>query len=133
MGKKQTGQRLADGTVEALSSGDPNAELDAMLVSSQNFVITQRRGYQQALAHRGEVVHLAHAAGWSKYRIAQRLGITRRAVDEALDRPAARTPEQFLDLAVKRNGGLENPSVRNLRQLLHSSGSGATSVPSDEQ
>ncbi|WP_022883372.1 hypothetical protein [Glaciibacter superstes] len=29
-----------------------------------------------------------------------------------------RTPEAFLDLEVKRNGGLENPDVRNIRQLL---------------
>jgi hypothetical protein len=53
--------------------------------------------------------------GWSKYRIAQRLGITRRAVDEALTRPT-RTPAEFLATEVKRNGGLENESDRRLKQ-----------------
>lgn len=118
MAKRQASQNLGAGTVQGLSNGDPDAGIDQKLVSAQNFVIAQRRGYQQALEHRGQVVHLAHAAGWSKYRIAQRLGITRRAVDEALERPTPRTPEEFLDLEVKRNGGLENADVRNIRQLL---------------
>ncbi len=118
MRKKQSSQDLALGTVEGLRIGDPDAGIDQKLVSAQNFVITQRRVYKQALENRGQVVHLAHAAGWTKYRIAQRLGITRRAVDEALERPVPRTPEEFLDLEVKRNGGLENPDVRNIRQLL---------------
>jgi lambda repressor-like predicted transcriptional regulator len=51
-------------------------------------VVGQRAGYNNALIHRAECIALAHAAGWSKYRIAQRLGITRHAVDEALTRPS---------------------------------------------
>lgn len=118
VGKKQSKQDLADGTLEGLRSGDPDAGIDQRLVSAQNFVVVQRRAYQASLEHRGEVVHLAHAAGWTKYRIAKRLGITRRAVDEALERPVPRTPEAHLDLEVKRNGGLENPDIRNIRALL---------------
>jgi hypothetical protein len=115
---KQSGQDLADGTMEGLTRGDPDAGIDQNLVSAQNFVITQRRGYQKSLERRAQVIHLAHAAGWSKYRIAQRLGVTRRAVDEALERPVPLAPEQFLDLEVKRNGGLENPDARGIRELL---------------
>lgn len=118
MSKRQTNQDLADGTLDGLRHGDLDAGIDAKLVSAQNFVVTQRRGYERALRHRAQVVHLAHAVGWTKYRIAKRLGITRRAVDEALERPVSLTPEQFLDLEVKRNGGLENSDVRNMRQLL---------------
>jgi hypothetical protein len=118
MGTKQSGQDLADGTIAGLSRGDVDAGIDQKLVSAQNFVITQRRGYQKALEERAQVIHLAHADGWSKYRIAQRLGVTRRAVDEALARPVPLTPEQLLDLEVKRNGGLENPDVRGIRDLL---------------
>lgn len=115
---KQTGQDLADGTIEGLRHGDPDAGIDQRLVSAQNFVVTERRGYERALALRGQVIHLAHAVGWSKYRIAKRLGITRRAVDEALNRPVRQTPEQFLDAEVRQNGGHENPDVRALRGLL---------------
>ena len=68
-------------------------------------MIGQRSGYNRALMQRAECIALAHAAGWSKYRIAQRLGITRRAVDEALTRPT-RTPADFLAAQVQRNGGL---------------------------
>lgn len=67
--------------------------------------------------HRAECIALAHAAGWSKYRIAQRLGITRRAVDEALTRPT-RSPADFLAGQVQRNGGHENGSDRRLKELL---------------
>ena len=88
-----------------------------MLVSAQNYVVGQRSGYNRALLHRAECIALAHAAGWSKYRIAQRLGITRRAVDEALTRPN-RSPEDFLAAQVQRNGGLENESDRRLKLLL---------------
>jgi hypothetical protein len=118
MGTKQSSQDLADGTLAGLRDGDADAGIDQRLVSSQNFVMTQRRAYQQALENRGQVIHLAYSAGWSKYRIAQRLEITRRAVDEALERPVPRTPEQFLELEVKQNGGLENPDVRNIRDRL---------------
>jgi DNA-directed RNA polymerase specialized sigma24 family protein len=118
MGKTQSNQELADETLEGLRRGEPDAGINQRLVSAQNFVITQRRGYQNSLENRAQVIHLAHAAGWSKYRIAQRLGVTRRAVDEALERAVPRTPEQFLDLEVKRNGGLENPDVRRIRELL---------------
>lgn len=121
MGRKQSGQNLAPGTVDGLRHGEPDAGLDQRLVSAQNFVITQRRGYQKSLQERAQVINLAYAAGWSKYRIAQRLGITRRAVDEALERPVPLTPEQFLDLEVKRNGGLENPDVSSIRKLLRDS------------
>lgn len=116
---KQGRQELAEGTVDGLRHGDPDAGIDQRLVSAQNYVVGQRAGYERALVERGQVIHLAHAAGWSKYRIAQRLGITRRAVDEALERPAPRTPDEFLDQEVKRNGGLENADVRSIRELLH--------------
>lgn len=115
---KQSNQDLATGTIEGLTRGEPDAGIDQKLVTAQNFVINQRRAYQKSLETRAQVIHLAHAAGWSKYRIAQRLGLTRRAVDEALERPVSSTPEQFLDLEVKRNGGIENPDVRAIRELL---------------
>lgn len=118
MGKKQSRQELAATTIDGLKDGDPDAGIDQRLVSAQNFVMTQRQGYESAIKSRGQVIHLARAAGWSKYRIAKRLGLTRRAVDEALERPSLCTPEQFLDLEVKRNGGLENPDVRAIRRLL---------------
>ncbi len=118
MGMKQSSQDLADGTIEGLRHGDPHAGIDQRLVSAQNFVVAQRLGYQKSLEQRGQVIHLAVAAGWSKYRIAQRLGITRRAVDEALQRPMPLTPEQFLDQGVRQNGGQENPDVRAIRELL---------------
>lgn len=118
MGKTQSRQDLASGTIEGLTHGEPEAGIDQRLVSAQNFVISQRRSYQNSLTTRGQAIHLAHAAGWSKYRIAQRLGITRRAVDEALERPVPYTPEQLLDLEVKSNGGIENPDVRAIRKLL---------------
>lgn len=121
MGKKQSRQDLAAKTIDGLRHGDPDAGIDQRLVSAQNFVVTERYGYESALKFRGQVIHLARAAGWSKYRIAKRLGLTRRAVDEALERPASSTPEQFLDLEVKRNGGLENPDVRAIRTLLKTS------------
>ena len=106
MGKRQVGQQLDADTVDRLSQGDPEARLDQMLVSAQNYVVGERAGYNQALMHRAECIALAHTAGWSKYRIAQRLGITRRAVDEALTRPT-RTASEFLAAQVRRNGGLE--------------------------
>lgn len=117
MSRRQTDQHLATDTVNRLSKGDPEARLDQMLVSAQNYVVGQRSGYNRALMHRAECIALAHAAGWSKYRIAQRLGITRRAVDEALTRPS-RSPADFLAAQVQRNGGLENESDRRLKQLL---------------
>lgn len=43
-------------------------------------------GYNRALMYRARCIDLAHAGGWPKYWIAQPLGITRRAVDEALER-----------------------------------------------
>jgi hypothetical protein len=115
--KRQTSQDLADGTADRLREGDPEARLDQMLVSAQNFVVGQRSGYNKALLHRAECIALAHAAGWSKYRIAQRLGITRRAIDEALTRPQ-RSPAEFLDAQVRANGGHENRSDRRLKDLL---------------
>jgi DNA-directed RNA polymerase specialized sigma24 family protein len=118
MGKKQARQTLATGTLDGLRNGHPEAVIDQKLVSAQNLVVTARRGYQQALEHRGQVVHLAYAAGWSKYRIAKRLGITRRAVDEALERPMPRTPEQFLELEAKQHGGAESAELRNILPLL---------------
>jgi lambda repressor-like predicted transcriptional regulator len=118
MSRRQTDQHLDTDTVDRLSKGDPEARLDQMLVSAQNYVVGQRSGYNRALLHRAECIALAHAAGWSKYRIAQRLGITRRAVDEALTRPS-RSPSDFLAAQVQRNGGLENESDRRLKQLLH--------------
>jgi hypothetical protein len=81
--------------------------------------VFERSGYNRALMLRAESIALAHAAGWSKYRIAQRLGITRRAVDEALTRPT-RTPADFLAAQVERNGGLENDSDRRVKALLGS-------------
>ncbi len=117
MSRRQRDQHLDTDTVDRLSKGDPEARLDQMLVSAQNYVVGQRSGYNRALLHRAECIALAHAAGWSKYRIAQRLGITRRAVDEALTRPS-RSPSDFLAAQVQRNGGLENESDRRLKQLL---------------
>lgn len=117
MARRQVGQQLDHDTVHRLSQGDPEARLDQMLVSAQNYVVGERAGYNQALMHRAECIGLAHAAGWSKYRIAQRLGITRRAVDEALTRPT-RTPSEFLAEQVRRNGGLEGESVRRLKERL---------------
>jgi hypothetical protein len=118
MAKKQAPQTLAAATIEGLRSGDPEAVIDQKLVSAQNYVVTARRGYQQALEHRGQLIHLAYAASWSKYRIAKRLGITRRAVDEALERPMPRTPEQFLELEAKQHGGAESAEIRNILPLL---------------
>ncbi len=117
MSRRQSDQHLDTDTVDRLSKGDPEARLDQMLVSAQNYVVGQRSGYNRALMHRAECIALAHAAGWSKYRIAQRLGITRRAVDEALTRPS-RSPSDFLAAQVQGNGGLENESDRRLKQLL---------------
>jgi lambda repressor-like predicted transcriptional regulator len=115
--RRQTAQSLEADTVDQLRTGDPDARLNQMLVSAQNSVVIQREGYTRALMHRAECIALAHAAGWSKYRIAQQLGITRRAVDEALTRPK-RTPAEFLAAQVRRNGGHENASDRNLRDRL---------------
>ena len=117
MGRRQTTQALEEDTVEQLRTGDPDARLNQMLVSAQNYVVTERGGYHRALMHRAECVALAHAAGWSKYRIAQRLGITRRAVDEALTKPR-RTPAEFLADQVRRNGGHENESDRRIKDRL---------------
>jgi len=118
MTKRQTPQHLADTSGRGLRDGDADAGLDQKLVSAQNWVVSQRAGYEKSLANRAEVIGLAHAAGWSVYRIAKRLGITRKAVDEALARPKPRTPLQFLSLEIKRNGGLENPTDRSIRALI---------------
>lgn len=123
MTKRQTGQHLDAESIERLGHGDPDAAIDQKLVSAQNFVVSQRSGYEKSLKRRAEVIHLARAVGWSKYRIAKRLGITRRAVDEALERPTPRSPREFLDLEVQRNGGHENASDRRLRVLLPRDGS----------
>ena len=92
MTRRQSRQRLASATSEGLQVGDAVAAIDQELVSAQNSVVAERAGYNKSLGHRAEVINLAHAAGWSKYRIAKRLGLTRRAVDEALERPMPRTP-----------------------------------------
>lgn len=90
------------------------------------------RGYNAALMHRAECIALADAAGWSKYRIAKRLGITRRAVDEALTRPE-RTPAEFLAAQVRRNGGHENVSDRRIKdRLLATAAAGPGRRPSVE-
>ncbi len=116
-GQRQSGQHLSADTADRLATGDPDALLDQKPVSAQNFVVGQRAGYNQALMRRAECIALAHAAGWSKYRTPQRLGITRRAVDEALTRPI-RTPAEFLAAEVQGNGGHENASDRRLKDLL---------------
>lgn len=115
---KQIAQQLASGTVDRDAGGDVDARLDQKLVSAQNNVVTSRGAYDQSLRHRAEVINLAHAAGWSKYQIAKRLSLTRRAVDEALERPRERTALQFLDLLVKQNGGREDRGTRGLRERL---------------
>lgn len=115
---KQSRQHLAPEFEGQLRTGDPDAGIDQKLVSAQNWVVAERRGYEKALAHRAEVARLAHAAGWTKYRIAKRLGLTRRAVDEALAKPSLRTPEAFLASEIAANGGLENPSDAAIRRRL---------------
>lgn len=117
MGRRQTTQALEEDAVDRLRTGDPDARLNQMLVSAQNSVVVEREAYNRALLHRAECVALAHAAGWSKYRIAQRLGITRRAVDEALTKPQ-RTPAEFLAAQIRRTGGQEDGSDRRLRDRL---------------
>ena len=117
MTKKQSGQDLDHDTMDGLRAGDPHALIEQKLASAQNFVMTQRTGYQMALLRRAQCIALAHAAGWSKYRIAKRLGITRRAVDEALERPT-KSPVEFMATEVAANGGHENPSDRRLVELL---------------
>ncbi|MFI0454533.1 helix-turn-helix domain-containing protein [Actinomadura sp. 6N118] len=116
MTKRQTGQ-IDDGTLEGLRNGDPHALVDQKLISAQNYVVVERAGYNRALAHRAQVIALAHAAGWTKYRIAKRLGITRRAVDEALERPVL-SPDEFMAAEVEKNGGHEDLVTRRLRELV---------------
>jgi lambda repressor-like predicted transcriptional regulator len=118
MSTRQTQQGLDEGVVDRLSTGDPDARVEQLLVSSQNSVVLNRAAYNRALLHRAECIALAHAAGWSKYRIAKRLGITRRAVDEALERPT-RSPSTFLAELVKQDGGHENLDDRRLKSILN--------------
>jgi lambda repressor-like predicted transcriptional regulator len=118
MSKRQTQQGLDENIAERLSTGDPDARIEQLLVSSQNSVVMRREAYNNGLLHRAECIALAHAAGWTKYRIAKRLGVTRRAVDEALERPT-RSPSAFLAELVKHNGGHENLDDRRLKGILN--------------
>lgn len=115
--RRQSGQHLGGGVLDDLGSGDPQALVEQQLVSAQNHVVAERAGYTNALTYRAQWIALAHAVGWSKYRIAQRLGITRRAVDEALARPPL-SPTDFMAAEVARNGGHEDLPTRRLRELL---------------
>ena len=123
MTKRQSGQALDDDVTGGLRAGDPHALVEQKLVSAQNYVMTPRTGYQKALLHRAQCIALAHAAGWSKYRIAKRLGITRRAVDEALERPT-KSPTEFMATQVKANGGHENLSDPTPIELLRTASEG---------
>lgn len=117
MAKRQSRQAIGAELVERLAAADPQALVEQKLVSAQNFVVGQRAVYNNALRYRAQCIALAHAAGWSKYRIAQRLGITRRAVDEALERPVL-SPTEFLAAEIAKNGGHEDAVTRRLRELL---------------
>lgn len=118
MTKRQSPQDLAQSALDSLSAGDPQALVEQKLVSAQNSVVVERAGYNRALMHRAQCIGLARAAGWSKYRIAQRLGVTRRAVDEALERTTM-SPAEFLREETVRNGGHEDSVTRRLKDLLH--------------
>lgn len=104
----------------AYPAGDarPDAEIDAQLASAQNWVQSAHDTYRRSLEHRAAAIHLSHAAGWPPARIAKKLGLPRRTIDAVLTRDMPRSPEEFLDQIVDRNGGLENPGVKNLRKAL---------------
>jgi hypothetical protein len=119
MTKQQSRQGLERPALDSLSAGDPHALVEQKLVSAQNSVVVARAAYNNALTYRAQCIALAHAAGWSKYRIAQRLGITRRAVDEALERPTI-SPTEFLRDETRRNGGHEDAVTQRLNDLLNS-------------
>jgi hypothetical protein len=118
MTKQQSRQNLEQPALDGLSAGDPQALVEQKLVSAQNSVVVERAAYNKALTYRAQCIALAHAAGWSKYRIAQRLGITRRAIDEALERPTM-SPTEFLREEITRNGGREDTATQRLNGLLH--------------
>lgn len=130
MTKQQSRQSLGQPALDGLSVGDPQALVEQKLVSAQNSVVVARAAYNKALMYRAQCIALAHAAGWSKYRIAQRLGITRRAVDEALERPTM-SPAEFLREEITRNGGHEDTVTRRLSDLLR--GALTTAEASDRQ
>lgn len=117
MTKRQSGQKIDDELLDGLRCGNPQALVEQKLISAQNYVVVQRAAYNKALMHRAQCIALAHVAGWSKYRIAQRLGITRRAVDEALERPEI-SPAEFLAAQTAANGGHEDLPSRRLRELI---------------
>lgn len=117
MSKRQTMQGLDPDVTDGLVSGDPHAVVEQKLVSAQNWVVAERATYNQALRRRADCIALARAAGWSKYRIAQRLGVTRRAVDEALERSSV-DPAEFLAAEVAKNRGIESEADRRLADIL---------------
>lgn len=117
MTKQQSHQNLEQPVLDDLKAGDPHALVEQKLVSAQNSVVIRRAAYNKALMYRAQCIDLAHAAGWSKYRIAQRLGITRRAVDEALER-ATLSPAEFLRDETARNAGHEEAVTRHLKNLI---------------
>jgi hypothetical protein len=119
MAKRQSHQALDEPVFDGLQSSDPQALVEQKLVSAQNSVMVSRASYNKALGYRAQCIALAHAAGWSKYRIAQRLSVTRRAIDEALERTAL-DPAEFLRTEVAKNGGHESAVMRQLRELLTS-------------
>jgi hypothetical protein len=115
--RRQTSQDLSDETHDGLRNGDPHALVEQKLVSAQNWMVSQRQAYNRSLMYRAQCIALAQAAGWSKYRIAQRLGITRRAVDEALERPRS-SPLEFMESEIGKNGGFVSLGDQLLKELL---------------
>lgn len=70
---------------------DEQARYERALRTAQASLVAVRQAVRTAAQARGRIIVAAVSAGMSKYRVAKVLGVSRHAVDEAIER-ADQTP-----------------------------------------